>query len=104
MYCEYTYVSEQYNSNCFIEALRAKLQHPFKVKIYYCKSRRRNGKFDCCHFLWSDGEHDYDFTDKDTYTTNRFLHRTHLWYPGMVRQWPLGFAEEYSKKRNHSRQ
>lgn len=95
----YTYITEEFHSNCLIEALRAKLWHPFNVKLYYCKFRYKDGKFQCCHFMWSDGKHDYDFTDKDTYNPVRFLQ--HLWYPGMIRQWPLGFAQEYSYKRNH---
>lgn len=96
---DYEYITDEFYSNCLIEALKAKLRRPFHVKLYYCKARRKNGKFQCCHFMWSDGKNDFDFTDKDTYNPERFLQ--HLWYPGMIRKWPHGFAKEYSSKRNH---
>lgn len=46
-------------SNCFLEAIKHKLKDWKHVKITYIPPRY-NEVF-CPHFLWSDGENDYDF-------------------------------------------
>ena len=98
---EYKYISEEFMSNCMIEAFKAKLKDPFHVKLYFCKPLIKNGKFQMFHWMWSDGIHDYDFTDRDTDTDNSiFTQRTHLYFPGMIREFPVGFAKEYSQRRN----
>ena len=96
---EYKYVSDEFKSNCMIEAFKAKIKDPFNVKLYFCKPRFKDGKFQCFHWMWSDGKYDYDFTDFDTYNPERLFQ--HVYFPGMIRQFPLGFAKEYSYKRNH---
>lgn len=94
---KFKYVSGTYLSNCFVEAFRAKLLN-HKVKIYYCRPRvTENGHFQMCHFMWSNGINDYDFSDK--------LVAAMPWYKsllfrGQVREFPAGFAEKYAKYRN----
>lgn len=93
----FQYISIPYKSNCLIEAVKAKIFSDFNVKIYFCKPRFYNSKFQMCHFMWSDGEYDYDFTDN---------HEDELpWYKcflfdGQIRRFKKGFAERYSKYRN----
>ena len=39
-------------SNCLLEAVKAKIRHPYKVKVTaVLRSEAR-----CPHFLWSDGK------------------------------------------------
>lgn len=60
MFCEnYKFVTPEYLSNCFIEAVRAKLRDPCHVKLYFRKPTKRQ----MFHFMWSDGKADYDFSD-----------------------------------------
>lgn len=98
---KWEYVSEEFFSNCWIEAFKAKIKDPFHVKVYFCKPLIKNGKFQMFHFMWSDGVNDFDFTDYDTVTDNSiFCQKVHLFFPGMIRKLPLGFAKDYSRKRN----
>lgn len=93
----YCIVSKEYYSNCMIEAVRAKLHNP-AVKIYFCKPRiTENGNFQMCHFMWSDGKADYDFSDLEE---NGLPPYRHLLFKGVVRKFELGFAEKYAKYRN----
>ena len=82
-------VSEDFYSNCLVEALKAKLKNP-KIKITYV-SPFVNEVF-CPHFLWSDGVNDYDFG------VERHLKWYEiLWFKGHIRQRNLGFNEKYKK-------
>lgn len=94
---KYKIISREYYPNCMIEALKAKINNP-KVKLYFCKPRiTENSNFQMFHFMWSDSKADYDFSDlKD---------REMLWYKdfifkGVLRKFPPGFAEKYSRYRN----
>ena len=49
----------EYYSNCLIEAMKAKIKHPIKVKIKYIPAYM-NEVF-CTHVMWHDGEYTYDF-------------------------------------------
>ena len=93
----YCTVSKEYYSNCMIEAVRAKLHNP-AVKIYFCKPRiTENGHFQMFHFMWSDGQADYDFSnleEQEPVSHGIFVFR------GAVRKFNLGFAETYSTYRN----
>lgn len=53
------YISEYFYSNCLIEAIKAKIRHPIKIKIKYIPARL-NEVF-CPHLMWHDGEYTYDF-------------------------------------------
>lgn len=97
----YEIVSKAYYSNCLIEAIKAKL-HNSDIKIYFCKPRiTENGHFQMCHFMWSDGKADYDFSDLDN--VERSLYRD-LFFKGVVRKFHVGFAKSYSEYRNKNKQ
>lgn len=72
-----------------IEALKAKIRHPFKVKITFIPKSEKGS----CHFMWSDGEADYDFG----------VERDIKWYEvllfkGEIRKRSLGFNKKYKEK------
>jgi hypothetical protein len=83
-------ISKEFYSNCFIEALKAKIKHPFKVKILYIpKKLNEEG---CPHFMWTDGTDDYEF-GIDAYVKNILL------FKGAIRARGLGYANAYNQKR-----
>ena len=75
-------------SNCFLEAAKAKLKHPFAVKLTIVL-RSEAG---CPHFLWSDGNADYDFGVEE-HLTGCYI----FWFKGYIRKRNLGFNERYKK-------
>ena len=82
-------VSGYFYSNCLIEALKAKIRHPFKVKITFVPKSEKGS----CHFMWSDGEADYDFG------VERYIKWYEaLWFKGCIRKYGLGFNEKYKEK------
>lgn len=92
------YVTSEFMSNCCIEAVKAKLRDWNNVKIYFCKPRiTENGNFQFMHFMWSNGIHDYDFSDKEY--TELPWYKCFL-FSGAIREFPLGSAERYWKYRN----
>ncbi len=98
MYSKYEYITPEFKSNCLLEALKAKVQNMSQVKLYFCRSRiTENGRFQWMHLMWSDGENDYDFSDKSDRDCSFW---EYFWYSGAIRKFPLGFAEKYSKYRN----
>lgn len=52
-------ISDEFYSNCLIQALKAKIKNPCKVKIK-CIPPHLNECF-CPHLMWHDGEYTYDF-------------------------------------------
>lgn len=73
-------------SNCFIEALKAKIKNPIKIKITFVPRSEAN----CPHFLWSDGKNDYDFG------AEKHISGFHiLWFKGNIRKRKCGFNERY---------
>lgn len=93
----YKIVSEEFLSNCMIEALKAKIRNP-NVKIYFCKPRiTENGHFQMFHFMWTNGNADYDFSDLEE---NGLPPYRNLFFKGAIRKFDLGFAERYCKYRN----
>lgn len=89
-------VKGPFKSNCFMEAMKAKLRHPFRTKITMVPHSEAN----TVHFLWSDGEYDYDFG------VERYLSGLQiLWFEGYIRRRGLGFNEKYkaSMAKRHSR-
>ena len=94
----FQYITEAYISNCMIEAIKAKIRNP-NIRIYFCKPRiTENGNFQMFHFMWSDGNYDYDFSDDDC---GNFPWYKCFLFKGMIRRFPLGFAEKYTKYRNY---
>ena len=82
-------VSDYFYSNCLLEALKAKIRHPFKVKITFVPKSESG----CCHFMWSDGEHDYDFGAE-----RHFRWYDNFLFKGCIRQRELGSNERYKRK------
>lgn len=81
-------------SNCLIQALKAKIKHPFKVKITFIRPRLTECPYPCPHFMWSDGEYDYDFG------VERYLKPTEVvWFKGYIRKRKLGFNQKYKELR-----
>lgn len=74
-------------SNCFLEALKAKIKNPKKIKITLVPKSEAK----CLHFLWSDGENDYDFG------AERKI-KFYLWFKGYIRKRPLGFNQKYKNR------
>lgn len=74
-----TYISEYFYSNCLIEAIKAKIKHPIKVKIKYIPARL-NVVF-CPHLMWHDGEYTYDFWAYGPLKPYQIL-----WYKGKIRK------------------
>lgn len=94
------FITDWYHSNCFIEALKARLRNP-KVTIYFCKPRiTENGHFQMMHFMWSDGIADYDFSDDEA---DGLPWYKCFWFKGAIRRFELGFAKKYSSYRNKRR-
>lgn len=81
-------VGSMFYSNCLLEALKAKIKDPKRVKLTYLPPTV-NECF-CPHWLWSDGEHDYDFG------VERYLKwYERIWFKGHIRQRSLGFNEKW---------
>lgn len=77
-------------SNCFIEAIKAKLKDWNNVKITYI-SPKYNAKF-YPHFLWSDGKNDYDFG-----TIEKLKWYNVLLFKGCIRKRNLGFNKSWKQ-------
>ena len=76
-------------SNCFLEAVKAKIRHPLSVKIT-AVPRSEAG---CPHFLWSDGVYDYDFG------VERCLIGIQIMlFSGYIRRRGLGFNQKYKNE------
>ena len=82
-------VKGPFYSNCMVEAIKAKLKHPMRVKITILKS----SKVGLPHFLWSDGEADYDFG-----VERHLTELEKLWFFGCIRKRNLGFNVNYKKR------
>lgn len=95
-----TLITKQYYSNCFIESVKAKIKN-WNNKIFFCKPRiTENGNFQMCHFMWTDGKADYDFSNNET---NGLSWYKCFWFKGAIRKFDLGFAARYSAYRNKKR-
>lgn len=85
-------MKEYYYSNCFIEALKAKIKCPSKIKITVI-SPFINEVF-CPHFLWSDGNYDYDFGFEGKIS----LFKAWTLHKGHIRKRKLGLNQKYKQK------
>lgn len=84
-------VSNDYYSNCLIEAVKAKINNP-KIKLTFVMPWD-NAVF-CPHILWSDGVNDFDFGNEgkgDLGIQNWTLHKGH------IRKRGLGFNQKYKQ-------
>lgn len=76
-------------SNCLLEAAKAKIRHPYKVKVTaVLRSEAR-----CPHFLWSDGKYDYDFG-----VERHLVGVQILLFRGYIRRRGLGFNQKYKER------
>ena len=95
-------ISKDYYSNCMIEAVKAKIKDWKHVKITYV-SPFINEVF-CPHFLWSDGEYDYDFGIEGLGARGIIDWTIHK---GHIRRRGLGFNQRYKETcirwRNHQK-
>ena len=82
-------------SNCLFEAVKAKIKHPFMVKMTIVPRSEAN----CPHFLWSDGEYDYDFGVERRLTGVQIL-----LFRGYIRRHKLGFNKKYKERMRRSHQ
>ena len=78
-------------SNCLLEAVKAKIRHPSRVKVTVVPRSEAH----CPHFLWSDGEYDYDFG-----VERRLVGAQILLFQGYIRRRGLRFNQKY-KERMH---
>lgn len=81
-------------SNCFVEAAKAKIRHPFQVKVTVVLKSEAN----CPHFLWSNGVNDFDFGVERQLSGVKLL-----WFQGYIRKRGLGFNEKYKRLMNTRR-
>ena len=84
-------VSDDYYSNCLLEAVKAKIKNP-KIKITVVMPW--DNEVFCPHILWSDGINDYDFGNEgkgNQGIKNWTLHKGH------IRKRNLGFNERYKR-------
>ncbi len=94
---KFRYITSYYKSNCFIEAIKAKIKNP-KIKIYFCRPRHtENNNFQMCHFMWSDDINSYDFSDDQKEPLPIYKC---FYFKGRIRKFHKNFAEEYAKYRN----
>ncbi len=84
-----TIIKGPFWSNCLIEAVKAKIRHPFRVSVTIAP-RSEAG---CPHFLWSNGKSDFDFG-----TEQRLTGAQILLFRGYIRRYELGFNQEYKER------
>lgn len=82
-------ITEPFYSNCFIEAIKAKIKNPHKVRIMYVPAHL-NDIF-CPHFMWTDGEHMYDFG-----ALRRIKRREVFWFEGTIRRVHINSIDRHS--------
>lgn len=91
-------ITNFYYSNCWIEAIKAKLKNP-SIKLYVCNPYKGlSGDIRSGHVMWEDENYSYDFSDENWDDFGKFWQ--YFWYRGCIRQWPKNFAKEFSEKRN----
>ena len=98
----FRYVTPEYVSNCMLEAFKAKLKDPRRVKLYFLKPRFK--PFRMFHFMWTDGKADYDFSDHYYDPEHNFPPK--LFFRGHIRKFKQGFAARYiaaDKAKRHKR-
>lgn len=83
-------ISKEFYSNCFIEAVKAKIKNPIKVKIK-CIPANLNETF-CPHFMWHDGEYTYDFWTNGLASPLQFV-----LYKGVIRKNEYGYYDRCIK-------
>lgn len=72
-------ISDEFYSNCIIEAIKAKIKNPSGIKIKYIPAHL-NEVF-CPHIMWHDGEYTYDFWASGLLTPFQVL-----WHKGVIRK------------------
>lgn len=85
-------ITKDFYSNCLIEALKHKLKDWENIKITYIPPQY-NEVF-CPHFLWYDGEFDYDFGVEKHLKWYQIF-----WFKGYIRQRKLGWNKRWKEYR-----
>ena len=78
---------EEFYSNCLVQALKHKIKNK-NVTITYIPAKYRGSIIP--HFLWSDGEYDYDFG-----VNYNIKWYKSFWFKGKIRKRGLGWNEKY---------
>ena len=87
---------DYFYSNCLLEAIKAKLRSPKKVHLTYLSPFIN--EVICPHWMWSDGECDYDFG------VERYLKwYERIWFKGCIRKRELGFNAKWKAIREAKR-
>lgn len=95
-------ITNEFSSNCLIEAIKAKCKNPKDVKLYFCWPYiKPTGGLGSMHLLWEDKNYSYDFSDAEYSDNHSFIEL--FWYRGYIRRWPKGFARRFAKHRNYRR-
>ena len=82
-------ITPPFYSNCLIECIKAKIKNP-KIKITYLPPHLN--EIFCPHFMWSDGEYDYDFGENGHIPLCRVF-----WFKGCIRRRKLGFNRKWKR-------
>lgn len=82
-------ITKPFYSNCFFEAVKAKIKNPKYIKITFV----RHSEAKCPHFMWSDGKNDFDFGVEKHIKGIRVL-----WFKGYIRKRELGYNQKYKKR------
>lgn len=87
-------ISEEFYSNCLVEALKAKFKNP-AIKIYFRPPYiKNNGRISSMHFMWEDANFSYDFVDSEYSGFWKYF-----WHSGYICQWPKDFARRFTSYR-----
>lgn len=84
-------ITNDYYSNCLIEAIKAKFKNPKNIKITICLPWF-NEVF-CPHFMWTDGLFDYDFGIEEWMP----MIAAYTIHKGHIRKREKGFIEKYQR-------
>lgn len=80
--------SQYFHSNCLLEAIKAKLKNPKKVRILRIPARLN--AVPCSHFMWTDGKKEYDFGKLGHISWYQYP-----WHTGRIRTHRLGCYDRY---------
>lgn len=85
-------ITMPFYSNCLFEAIKAKLADPKHVRLVFIRCSL-NEVF-CPHFLWTDGQYDYDFGVHHMLPSLFHV----IWFQGTIRRYKKGFAIRYKNQ------
>lgn len=84
----------EYLSNCFIEAIKAKIKHSKEIKIIHLPAREND--IYCVHWMW------HDLRDNNIYDFHAVSPKDHWWnfiiFKGYIRIKPYSVWEKWLDK------